>query len=89
MKKKYQGKARAKRAQLQTLRAEFETLYMKLGESVSVYFSRTMTIANKMHIHRERLEDITIVEKIIRSMLPKFNLLSAPLKSPKIWILFT
>ncbi|XP_049406281.1 uncharacterized protein LOC125869931 [Solanum stenotomum] len=32
-----------------------------------------MTIANKMRIHRESLEDVTIVEKIMRSMLPKFT----------------
>ncbi|KAH0684580.1 hypothetical protein KY289_022332 [Solanum tuberosum] len=32
MKKKYQGNARAKRAQLQTLRGEFETLRMKPGD---------------------------------------------------------
>ncbi|KAH0636786.1 hypothetical protein KY289_036701 [Solanum tuberosum] len=73
MKKKYQGNARAKRAQLQTLQGEFETLCIKPEESVSVYFSRTMTIANKMRIHGERLEDVTIVEKILRSMFPKFN----------------
>nr|DAD24124.1 TPA_asm: hypothetical protein HUJ06_025587 [Nelumbo nucifera] len=34
MKKKYQGLARAKRQQLQALCSEFETLRMKLGESV-------------------------------------------------------
>ncbi|XP_060217072.1 uncharacterized protein LOC132644495 [Lycium barbarum] len=32
-----------------------------------------MAIANKMRIHGETLEDVTIVEKILRSMLPKFN----------------
>ncbi|XP_060179691.1 uncharacterized protein LOC132609635 [Lycium barbarum] len=73
MKKKYRGNARAKRAQLQTLQGEFETLRMKSGESVSVYFSHTMAIVNKMRIHGERLEGVTIVEKILRSMLPKFN----------------
>ncbi|RDX83506.1 hypothetical protein CR513_35566, partial [Mucuna pruriens] len=73
MKKKYQGSARAKRQQLQTLRSEFETLHMKSGESVADYFSRTMAIVNKMPIHGDKMEDITIVEKILRSMTPKFN----------------
>ncbi|KAF2282875.1 hypothetical protein GH714_043359 [Hevea brasiliensis] len=72
MKKKYQGNARAKRAQLQTLRCEFETLRMKSGETVSEYFSRTMAI-----------EDVVIVEKILRSMLPKFNFVICSIEESK------
>ena len=48
MKKKYQGSARVKRAQLQALRRDFETLAMKDGESISSYFARTMEIRNMM-----------------------------------------
>ncbi|KAA8529256.1 hypothetical protein F0562_033945 [Nyssa sinensis] len=46
---------------------------MKSGESVLDYFSRMMEIVNKMQIHGEKTEDVTIVEKILRSMTPKFN----------------
>ncbi|KAK0595133.1 hypothetical protein LWI29_003872 [Acer saccharum] len=73
MKKKYQGTTRAKRQQLQLLRSEFETLRMKSGELVTDYFSQTMAIVNKMRIHDNKTEDVTIVEKILRSMTPKFN----------------
>ncbi|XP_071917233.1 uncharacterized protein [Coffea arabica] len=73
MKKKYQGNAKAKQVQLQALWTEFETLRMKSSESVTNYFTRTMAIANKMRIHGENLEDVTIVEKILRSMTTKFN----------------
>ena len=48
MKKKYQGTARVKRAQLQALRRDFETLQMKEGESVMSYCARTMETSNKM-----------------------------------------
>ena len=48
MKKKYQGSSRVKRAQLQALRRDFETLTMKDGESVSSYFARTIEISNRM-----------------------------------------
>ncbi|XP_058762798.1 uncharacterized protein LOC131636130 [Vicia villosa] len=73
MKKKYQGTARVKRAQLQALRKEFEILHMKEGESVNDYFSRTLSISNKMRINRDKLEEVAIIEKILRSMTNKFD----------------
>ena len=73
MKKKYQGSSRVKRAQLQALRRDFEVLQMKEGESVTYYCSRTMGIANNMRFHGEKMTDTTIVEKIIRSLTPKFD----------------
>ncbi|KAJ9560092.1 hypothetical protein OSB04_005252 [Centaurea solstitialis] len=73
MKKKYQGTTRAKRQQLQALRSEFEMLRMKSGESVTDYFSKTMAIVNKMRVHGDKTEDVHIVEKILRSLTPKFN----------------
>ncbi|KAH0720094.1 hypothetical protein KY284_005124 [Solanum tuberosum] len=48
MKKKYQGFTRVKRAQLQALRKDFETLEIKEGEFVTNYCARTMEITNKM-----------------------------------------
>ncbi|XP_015164463.1 uncharacterized protein [Solanum tuberosum] len=73
MKKKYQGLTRAKRQQLQALRSEFETLRMKSGESVIDYFSRVMTVLNKVRIHGDKSNEVTIVEKILQTMTPKFN----------------
>ncbi|WRX24441.1 hypothetical protein QQP08_016928 [Theobroma cacao] len=72
-KKKFHGLIRAKRWQLQTLRLEFETLRLKIEESVSEFFSSTMAIINKMCVHGEKIEHMTVVEKILRSMTPKFN----------------
>ena len=83
MKKKYQGSMRTKRQQLQALRSEFETLRMKPGESVSDYFSRTMAIINKMRIHGEKMEDVTVIEKILQSMMPKFNYVVCSIEESK------
>ena len=73
LKQKYQGTARVKRAQLQALRKEFEVLHMKTGESVNDYFGRTLIIANKMRTHGERMVDVVIIEKILRSMTSKYD----------------
>ena len=73
MKQKYQGSAKVKRAQLQALRREFEILGMKEGESVDEYFARTLAIVNKMKSHGEKVEQLTIVEKILRSMTARFD----------------
>jgi hypothetical protein len=73
LKQKYQGTARVKRAQLQALRKEFEVLHMKSGDSVSDYFAKTLIIANKMRIHGEHMKDVVIIEKILRSMTPKYD----------------
>ena len=73
MKQKYQGSTRVKRAQLQALRKEFEVLQMKKGESVDAYFAQTLIIANKMKIHGENMQQVMIIEKILRSMTSKFD----------------
>ena len=80
MKKKYQGTARVKRAQLQALHKEFEILHMKEGESVKDYFASTLSIANKMRIHGESMEDVAVIEKILRLMTHKFDYVVCAIK---------
>ena len=48
-------------------------LNLKVGEYVNEYFARTLTIANKMRVHDEKMEDVVVIEKILRSMTPKFD----------------
>ena len=68
---------------MQSLRAGFETLQVKMGESVSVYFSGMMAIENKMRIHGEKLEDLTIIEKIICFMPSKLNYVVCSIEKSK------
>ncbi|XP_058086456.1 uncharacterized protein LOC131233683 [Magnolia sinica] len=70
---KYQGSTRVKRVHLQAFRKEFEILHMKAGESVNEYFAQTLTIANKMKANGEDKGEVAVVEKIFRSMTPKFD----------------
>ncbi|XP_008245655.1 PREDICTED: uncharacterized protein LOC103343796 [Prunus mume] len=87
MKTKYQRTAQVKRAQLQALRKEFEILHMKEGESVNDYFARTLVIANKMRIHGEKMEDVAVIEKILRSMTRKFDYVVCSIDSLSIDVL--
>ncbi|XP_061946239.1 uncharacterized protein LOC133669924 [Populus nigra] len=73
MKTKYEGNARVKRSTLQALRRDFEVLEMKIGETITNYFARVMTVANKMRVYGEIMTDVTICEKILRSLTDKFN----------------
>ncbi|CAJ2647424.1 unnamed protein product [Trifolium pratense] len=73
MRQKYCGSTKVKRAQLQALRKEFEMLNMRIGESIDEYFSRTLSIANKMTSHGDTITQSTIVEKILRSLTSRFN----------------
>jgi len=73
MKQKFQGSTKVKRAQLQALRREFELLAMKEGEKVDSFVGRTLTVVNKMKSNDEKIEQSTVVSKILRSLTPKFN----------------
>lgn len=83
MKKKFKGNARAKRSHLQALCREFETLEMKTGEGVYEYFSRVLSVVNKMRIYGEQMQDVTVVEKILRSLSEKFNYVVCSIEESK------
>lgn len=83
MKRKYQGNIRVQRAQLQTLRREFEILEMKTGESVNDYFSRVMLVANNMKTAGEVMKDAKIVEKILRTLTERFNYIVCSIEESK------
>ena len=69
-----------KRAQLQALRRDFETLHMKEGETINNFFGRTLTIANKMKTRGETMSQTIINEKVLRSMTSKFDYVVCSIK---------
>lgn len=56
---------------------------MQQGEFVSDYFSRTMAIANKMRINDDKMEDITIIEKILRFMTTNYDYVVCSMEESK------
>ncbi|XP_048591493.1 uncharacterized protein LOC125576147 [Brassica napus] len=83
MKIKHQGTARVKRAQLQRLRKTFETLEMRFGEGVAGYFVRLMEFTNDMRNCGEGMDDVKIVEKLLRSLTENFNFLVCSIEESK------
>jgi hypothetical protein len=69
----FKGVDRVKRIRLQSLRAEFESAHMNEGENVSDYYSRLLLIVNEMKRNDEKLEDVRVMEKILRSLTLKFE----------------
>jgi RNase H-fold protein (predicted Holliday junction resolvase) len=83
MKKKFEGSARVKRSTLQALRRDFEALEMKVSETITEYFARVLSIANKMRSNGEQMKDTIIVEKILRTLIEKFNYVVVSIEESK------
>ena len=64
---------KVKRIRLQKLRVEFEVIRMKEFKNVVDYVSCILVIVNQMKQNGEKLDDVRVVEKILHSILPKFE----------------
>eukprot|EP00253_Pinus_taeda_P010593 PITA_10593 len=69
----YEGDEQVKRAKLQTLRIQYESLRMHNDESLASYFLCIDEIVNCMKNLGEEIKEVVVVEKILRSLSPKFD----------------
>ena len=70
----YQGNDRVKTVKLETLRMHFETLKMTDSENVDQSMTRVMGIVNQIRLTGEAIPDQCIVEKVLRSLPKKFEM---------------
>jgi hypothetical protein len=64
---------KVKGAKLQNYRLEFEQLRMKEDETVGKYFMRVEEHVNGMKGLGEKIEEPSLVQKILRSLPDRFN----------------
>jgi len=69
----YEGDDEVKRAKLQSLRIQYEMLKMHNDESIANYFLRIDEIFNRMKNLGEEIKEVTLVEKVLRSLSTKFE----------------
>jgi hypothetical protein len=79
----YQGMDKVKTSKLQILRRDFETLSMKDTDSVDSFYTHVIGLINQIKSHGETIEDRKVVEKVLRSLPPKFDTLVVTLEENK------
>ena len=79
----YQGMEKVKTTKLQLLRRDFETLYMKESDNIDSFFTHVIGIVNQIRSHGETLEERRIVEKILRSLPSKFDVIVTTIEETK------
>ena len=73
LKEDFQGSERNKQMQILNLRREFESLKMKDSETIKEFSDKLMKVVNQIRLLGEELNDKRVVEKVLVSLLEKFE----------------
>ena len=83
LKNEFQGSEKAISIKRQNLWRQFDNLAMKEGESIKDFHSRVAEIVNQIKVTRETIGEKKIVERILRSLTPKFEHVVAIIEETK------
>ncbi|PNX64002.1 F-box protein, partial [Trifolium pratense] len=79
----HEGNDKLKKVRLQTWKRKFELLQIEDNETITTYFNRITNIANQIRSYGETLADAAIVEKVIRTLAPKFDYITVAIMESK------
>ena len=71
-------------AKLQTLRLFFENLQMNERQTLDQFHNQLMTVVNQMRTHGEQISDKKVVEKLLRSLPSKFDVVVVAIEESRI-----
>jgi len=75
--------AKVKTTKLQMLRRDFETLCMKEYENVDSSFTHVIGLVTQIRSHGGTLEERRIVEKVLRTLLARFDAIVVAIEETK------
>jgi hypothetical protein len=83
LEKLYAGDGKLKKVRLQALRRQYEVLTMEEEESVSQYLDKVINLTNQMTRNGETVTDVMKVEKVLRTLTPRFDHIVVALEESK------
>ncbi|XP_074328343.1 uncharacterized protein LOC141666248 [Apium graveolens] len=83
LQKSFQGVEKVKKVRLQVLRGEFENIKMKTSENTGEYVTRLKMMTNEKKRNGESLDDVRVMEKLLRSLTRKFDYVVTSIEESK------
>eukprot|EP00253_Pinus_taeda_P033019 PITA_33019 len=83
LKTTYQGMEKVKTTKLQLVRRDFENLNMKESDNIDSFFTHVIGLVTQMRTHGEVLEERRIVEKLLRVLPSKFDVIVTTIEETK------
>ena len=83
LKTAYQGMEKVKTTKLQLLRRDFETLCMKESDNIDSFFTHVIGMVTQIRSHGDTLEQRKIVEKLLRSLPLRFDVIVTTIEETK------